>query len=246
MRQKTIFSFFFMLSLVFSASSSYAYNIEEWTSNGWENYPAASMAWEVVVKNGDNTNWNVGIYQPGGAAGPVAQNAPGEIDWYTHNYENPFTLEYNAIDGIVTITIQEAGTANESTVSWNTGLNVGFRDLYILAKSSNLGQNTIIEDVYLNNALIGDGSLTTNWDLSDNPDYTKAGWHITADPGEAFSNILIAGKISFDAPEDPQTTGDSEFNALFGVATPVPVPAALWLLGSGLMGLAAVRKTKQR
>lgn len=231
--------FLAILFLCFITTSVHAYSVNEWASMEWENYPVSTVDWEVLVKNGDGSNWNVGIYQPGGSSVPVAQNNPGEIDWVSNPFENPFTLTYSASSGIVSMIVNEATGTGSSDVVWDTGAAFSYKDLYIVAKHTETGQNTLIESVQLNGDDIGD--ITTG-QVGGGANYTKAGWHIEADPGEVFTDIVITGFISFDQAE--AGIGDSEFNAIFGAANPVPVPGAVWLLGSGILGIASLRRKK--
>lgn len=56
------------------------------------------------------------------------------------------------------------------------------------------------------------------------------------DLGTIYSTIVI---------EDGQTVNQAQLYATISTVTPVPVPAALWLLGSGLLGLAGFSKRKR-
>jgi hypothetical protein len=56
------------------------------------------------------------------------------------------------------------------------------------------------------------------------------------DNGQIWSNIVI---------EDGQTVTQAPLYATISTVTPVPAPAALWLLGSGLIGLAGFAKRKR-
>lgn len=61
-----------------------------------------------------------------------------------------------------------------------------------------------------------------------------------------FSNILDHGGIGFHFSEfslgDDQMKLDSIVFTVVGETSAVPVPAALWLFGSGLLGLAGIRR----
>ena len=239
MKNKLLVALFGIMFLCSVAVSAEAYTVNEWASTGWENYPIDTVDWEVVVKNGDGSNWNVGIYQPGGTQNPPRVTNLGD-DFQTYDwseFENPFSLNYSSSNGVVEMYISNPGGDISSTVVWDTGASFGYKDLYIVAKHTEVGQNTLIESVQLNGNDIGD--ITTG-QVGGGPNYTKAGWHIEADTGEVFTDISITGFITFDQPD--LAVGDSEFNAIFGAANPVPIPGAFWLLGSGIAGIVGFRK----
>jgi hypothetical protein len=71
----------------------------------------------------------------------------------------------------------------------------------------------------------------------------------TADASVGLTQALQAGKtywmiITTDASAVPNI-GNGIVSAEISAATPTPIPAAAWLLGSGLVGLAGFRKRQQ-
>jgi hypothetical protein len=61
--------------------------------------------------------------------------------------------------------------------------------------------------------------------------------------GNSFTMITLDGPNADGIPGNPMTTGpfpsfSNAFNGTLTVTSVVPVPAAVWLFGSGLLGLA--------
>jgi hypothetical protein len=57
-----------------------------------------------------------------------------------------------------------------------------------------------------------------------------------------YTDPVAVGKTATFRIYTDNTTSELELFSLKAWATPVPVPAAAWLLGSGVIGLAAVRR----
>jgi hypothetical protein len=53
---------------------------------------------------------------------------------------------------------------------------------------------------------------------------------------------VAAAGLDFTNPEDPGTIAWTEHKQ--APASPVPVPAAVWLLGSGLIGMIGIRRRR--
>jgi len=85
---------------------------------------------------------------------------------------------------------------------------------------------------------------------SDPLDNTICGWYSCSSDDHMVSWLITDGEYAGDyivAWEDLKKLGDRDYNDLVvrvsGVAV-VPVPAAVWLFGSGLIGLAAVARRR--
>jgi hypothetical protein len=95
------------------------------------------------------------------------------------------------------------------------------------------------------------GSTGLNWALTANTTY----WVVVSAYDQAANRFVVGGMGEY-APNglvnDAMWNGNSwaDYDQVnFGWqinGTPVPVPAAAWLLGSGLIGLAALRRTRSR
>ncbi|BBO86521.1 hypothetical protein DSCO28_70870 [Desulfosarcina ovata subsp. sediminis] len=82
---------------------------------------------------------------------------------------------------------------------------------------------TISEDLQI-------GTVTFDYEVTAGEDITWGYSHL--DFGGNFNTILMTGEELFAA-------GNLSYN---GVSAAVPVPAAVWLLGSGLLGLVGLRR----
>ena len=151
---------------------------------------------------------------------------------------------YGAISGN-TNTFEFVGEPSSITVMYYTssatinvplGFDKGFSFFYSQS-SSPLSTALVYEGLNGTGNLLGVIQLDQNWKdggcESGNDVYCH--WDVgqTAFGGTALS-VVFAGAASaalFD-------------NVTFGSTTPVPLPAAVWLLGSGLIGFAAVRRRR--
>ncbi len=86
---------------------------------------------------------------------------------------------------------------------------------------------------------------------SDPSDNVLCGWHYCSEMDHMVSWLITGGQHEGDyvlAWEDLEHLGDRDYNDLVvrvsGVSV-VPVPAAVWLFGSGLLGLAAVARRRR-
>ena len=86
---------------------------------------------------------------------------------------------------------------------------------------------------------------------SDPSDNVLCGWHKCSEMDHMVSWLITGGRYEGDyvlAWEDLEHLGDRDYNDLVvrvsGVSV-VPVPAAVWLFGSGLLGLAAVARRRR-
>jgi len=86
---------------------------------------------------------------------------------------------------------------------------------------------------------------------SDPADNVLCGWHKCSEMDHMVSWLITGGRYEGDyvlAWEDLEHLGDRDYNDLVvrvsGVSV-VPVPAAVWLFGSGLLGLAAVARRRR-
>lgn len=99
------------------------------------------------------------------------------------------------------------------------------------------------------------GTTLTDWRLPTWDEY-KAIYDAGVRPGSAsdefdslFANRLwITGDnqlFNFMDPNSPETVGlGTNANALAVTSSPVPIPGAVWLLGTGLLGIAGLRRAR--
>jgi hypothetical protein len=66
---------------------------------------------------------------------------------------------------------------------------------------------------------------------------------VPADNAWSFSGVLAAGTYVIDVVGAVTGSFAGQYNALVGTS-PVPVPAAFWMFGSGLLGLVLVSRRK--
>ncbi|VAW52824.1 hypothetical protein MNBD_GAMMA05-577 [hydrothermal vent metagenome] len=94
-----------------------------------------------------------------------------------------------------------------------------------------------------NVAGLGDtGGVLTDWSGGTSVDLVDtAGWGSDTSLQISFQNDLSANTLN----DGEQAFIEKKFGAIGLVVNPVPVPAALWLFGSGLLGLVAVARRKQ-
>lgn len=84
-------------------------------------------------------------------------------------------------------------------------------------------------------------NLLTNWDTSSAIDLSDtAGWYTDTDVAINITNILTATTIALG----DQSLVQKKFAGVGLEVTLVPVPGALWLFGSALLGLGAIKRRK--
>lgn len=88
-----------------------------------------------------------------------------------------------------------------------------------------------------------DGNLH-NWSAAGSFDLTTAMWDDINDVGLTLTNILTAGTGAFgETASIEKNLSGTELISIF--TTPIPVPGAVWLFGSGLIGLGALLRRKK-
>jgi hypothetical protein len=93
--------------------------------------------------------------------------------------------------------------------------------------------------------LVDSGLNRINLSLYNGPSGYTLGWSVLVD-GESIASFDCGVYNTFGCDNDAYTQGiayttDIEFN---NVTSAVPVPAAVWLFGSGLLGLIGIAKKK--
>jgi len=163
----------------------------------------------------------------GAQAAMVNFTVTGEVD---SAYGTPFGLD-------VGFTITVSGTFDDSVIST--------APYTVYFDSANSSSNTMT---------IVAGSYT--WDQTQDDSYGSGGPNLVLDGSGNFVGInfhaLLLDGSAFDSFSSTFAINDDAFNEVNGTwtastfsMTPVPVPAAVWLFGSGLLGLVGLARRKK-
>ncbi len=124
--------------------------------------------------------------------------------------------------------------------SWANLTGVGSYQLYIKNTSTN-------NDWFMANLYVNTGYTDPNFNEPNT--YYQNGWTWVAPGSEVKLTLDLStaarlehvSSIGFNIGTN-LGEGDYKGNYLDGVASPVPIPAAVWLLGTGLVGLFGIRR----
>lgn len=141
----------------------------------------------------------------------------------------------NLTDGIF---LPEQSQWNIGSVWWNGAThpeNYAQIDLGGLFSINSFTIQADDNDTYRIGYKVGNGSWQTAWDAP-----APGPW------GLVTSSQTLAAPILADALRFTATGGDGYYavSEIQAIGSPVPVPAAAWLLGSGLLGLIGVSRSK--
>jgi hypothetical protein len=199
---------------------------------------------------------------PGGASNVTLSSATpffGHI-WMAHDiqvftpgsYSFDVTLGVgNPEAGFLTATVGASQLGMHMLWDWNGNLNI---DVFVVLAQNSIFGSGLLYSTQTNSAggFTCDsnftGTITKNC-LYDGPGYGSAGaptknqvWKLASVDGNGDGVMGIP-----TAPGGPITPYNFNFNAnLTATPKPVPVPAALWLFGSGLMGLIAAARRRKK
>ena len=126
---------------------------------------------------------------------------------------------------------------SSAILNYATGFDTGFSLYYSAQQAASVAVYNDVDGSAGMGTAIAMFDLPVNWQNgpcdTSNGDYCHWDAAGIGFSGTAFSIefIGIADRVGFD-------------NVTFGSVTPVPLPAGIWLLGSGLLGLAAARRRR--
>lgn len=137
----------------------------------------------------------------------------------------------SSVNSLSTIGVTGLGSVpfnvSRSFTDWSTSP-VNYMQINVTGNSSGA---VTLDDVLLNGNSLSTTSFFSNEALKT--------WYLTGD--DLFNNgiINLTGNIVLDGVQ----SASNKIEILLGYkATPVPIPSAVWLLGSGLIGIVAVRR----
>lgn len=143
---------------------------------------------------------------------------------YTGSLEGSFDITAIAFEAADTNTFNTAGGdvlfTNDDTSNWGTWANNV--DLTTAFFKDETDGNTFI---------LADTNAVTVYQLTEN-------WVVPALNIELSAGTLLIGL-------NDTGSSDGDYDDLIFAATPTPIPAAAWLLGSGLIGLVGLRRSRR-
>lgn len=160
----------------------------------------------------------------------VTQNFSGQFDFVDNAYiSGEPTLSSLSLSASVfgSVTYDDALVAETGeTFLGPVGLTLNFGSLsYTEADDLDYGLGPFPDADFLDGALVGIGFFTDQLDA-----FNEVIWEL-----DAFGNSF--GFYDF-------ATGDMVASGTFNFASPVPIPTAIWLFSSGLIGLLGVARRK--
>lgn len=179
-----------------------------------------------------NSGPDLGLQFGGSATGLVDSDAGGTGPFA--NEPSPDTVMFYAANPN-----ERSGPNNSGfgLVNFAAGFDVGIS--FLFSQKATTSQVQVFDG--LNGTGLELGSLTLDRNFDNNgctgdPNGPFCFWEVASLSFDGVARSIIlsgaAGKVLFD-------------NLTLGSTTPVPLPAAVWLLGSGLLGFAAVRRRRQ-
>lgn len=217
MRNSTLFSYSGAITALFLMSMASPLLADTINSNF---SPVVSGGLERLEfrGNGNNTSWSIGLGDNTQQAGSFNQTG---FDW-ADNVTYDFTYAVTAAGDATFSLFEEDGSTSLAALNWS-GIDLG-NTLQVHAK----------RDVDVTFA-----GQNANGDSSDpfGVDYT----YVTIDPAIGFT---LSGNITFRGPIGNQSTSGVTITA--GNVPAVPIPAAAWLFGSALLGIAGVGYRRKR
>ena len=191
-----------------------------------------------------NSGTNLGLQFAGTARGAVDSDAGGGLQ-FQNNFDNA-----PSPDTVMNYASNNGRDPNDGVgvVNFAAGFDVGVSFLY-----SQAIQNSVVQ---IFSGLNGTGTELASFTLFENWQ-DGCGQNVLAvaalgggggDPGPGFCNWDVVS-IAFDGIAQSIILSGAAGKVLFdnltlGSLEPVPLPAAVWLLGSGLLGFAAVRSRR--
>jgi hypothetical protein len=200
---------------------SWATTFNETTYSDWDIF-GSEKHFEVKWGNGAaNGVWEIAIKNGGDVV------SDQQATW-TSGDANPFKLTHNATTGELTFEI--GGTSSV----WDYGANSAFGKISILAKSSD-DQDSSVSNLEFNSNSLINGSLSAS--------NSKEGVYLESTNG-LFSDFTVSGELTLNSGN--KDAGSAMYIGVDDVQV-VPIPAAAWLFGSALMGMAGIgyRRKKQ-
>jgi hypothetical protein len=193
----------------------------------------------------------------------TALSAPVEVFCPSDAMSAPDPSPYDRIYGLTT-------DPGSTCVAWGTGnVNGDPGDPFFLSPEGmahdyvfldNSGKDiTENPNQLLDGVLTGDldaNAPTGNFALGDTTGYTRLVLALRGGGGgpnglqPIWAAFLLPDGVTSGDWEQYVAIGENDKNLshaiLYGVPTPVPVPAALWLFGSGLLGLAGIARRRRK
>lgn len=191
---------------------------------------------QARVKGWQAGNWEIGLGDSVGGASFVSTTGPDPfVGTNTYN----FTINYHASTGLANFQVSGSGFTSTLLTTPNYGITgYGFNGITLGLRATNgpmHAPNTLtLSNLNLNSAPLSGSYVGTNT-------YTT----YTLYTGSLLTDIVLTGNFVFTG-DYLNLNEDTKFDVNLVRAAPVPIPAAVWLLGSGLLGLVGLRRRMKK
>jgi len=225
--------FFVIVALVMFSSNAFADLVVGTAAGGWQTWTTAVLNENVVPYWDGNSSdssspYNIGNYltNTGGFVGGSGPNAAYDYWGIAGGGSDPFSFTWSG-PSQGAMKLEVAGYATSNTLGYHDSSG----DHVIFGGGATAGATAVFTPTsdYFLYLTSPDGKFRTDMGSAD-------------DLYQHFAIFKETDGVYWIGMEDLKVNSDYDYNDMVVKVAPVPIPGAIWLLGSGLIGLVGIRR----